>query len=57
MSDLELNFVVSGLRTVKRVKLIIYDVDDEFIKKYADCILNDVEREVRFALRDYEYGE
>ena len=50
----ELNFLVRGS---VRVRVEILDCDREFFVRYADFLISEFDRAIRFALVDYEYSK
>jgi len=50
----ELNFLVRGS---VRVRVEIIDCDREFFVRYADFLMSEFDKAIRFALADYEYSK
>jgi len=55
MSDLELNLIIPALQKAYRAKVILQDVEEDFIREYARDVLAEVSKAIRICLVDYEY--
>jgi len=55
MSDLELNMIIQALQKAYRAKVVVQDVEEDFIKEYSNDVLAEVQKAIRICLVDYEY--